>query len=90
MMLIAASWPSNRLAAVTNRTGLTGTWSAGGSLGTAVSALAAGEGPRVVRGPENTRMSYYCSAHLLGRPSNWARDVRVAPTRGAAAQVTTA
>ena len=25
MMLIAASWPSNRLAAVTNRTGLTGT-----------------------------------------------------------------
>jgi hypothetical protein len=27
MMLIEASWPSNRLAAVTNRTGFTGRWS---------------------------------------------------------------
>src|SRR5690606_40984469 len=27
MMVIAASWPSNRLAAVTKRTGCTGTWS---------------------------------------------------------------
>jgi hypothetical protein len=32
MMLIAASWPSNRLAAVTKRTGLTGTWRAGFSV----------------------------------------------------------
>ena len=57
MMLIEASWPSNRLAAVTKRTGWTGTWrgfrsamlvplSTGGSTLGAITLVSAESGRR--------------------------------------------
>src|ERR1700683_3605097 len=63
MMLIAASCPSNRLAAVTKRTGVTGTGSGGEVLGTAASAMAIGERGLEEKGHEDQ------PPKILGRPT---------------------
>src|SRR6202522_1055121 len=75
MMLIAASCPSNRLAAVTNRTGLTGTWSAGELVGawelwgTAASAMAEDQPPKILGRP-TILPPIYLDVHV-SRPARW-------------------
>src|ERR1700689_552512 len=85
-MLIGPSWPSKRLAAVTNLTGLTGTCSAWDLLGTALSSPLWLSGFLSLRrrsasdpSPENSRTSYYSSVSLVGRPRKfiWTSKVKL-------------